>query len=134
MIAATVWMYFNYSISGFYWIGALAGFALTGVQSVSRTMIGLFSPPGQSGEFYGFFAVTGRASSFIGPTIYGVLAAEAALWYQRQGFTTQLAEQAGQRVAILSIIAFLVVGGLLLLGVNERRARQEAIEAGPVAP
>jgi UMF1 family MFS transporter len=134
MIAATVWMYFNYSISGFYWIGALAGFALTGVQSVSRAMIGLFSPPGQSGEFYGFFAVTGRASSFIGPTIYGVLAAEAALWYQRQGLNIQLAEQAGQRLAILSIIAFLVIGGLLLFSVNERRARQEAIEAGPVAP
>ncbi len=129
MIAATVWMYFNYSLTGFYWIGALAGFSLTGVQSVSRAMIGLFSPAGQSGEFYGFFAVTGRASSFIGPTIYGIVAAEAALFFQSQGMGINMAEQAGQRVAILSIIAFLVVGGLLLFNVNEKKARQEALEA-----
>lgn len=129
MIAATVWMYFNYSISGFYWIGALAGFALTGVQSVSRAMIGLFSPPGQSGEFYGFFAVTGRTSSFIGPTIYGFVAAEAALLFQGRGMTVELAEQAGQRIAILSIILFLVIGGLLLFTVNEKRARQQAVSA-----
>ena len=132
MIAATVWMYFNQTITGFYWIGALAGFALTGVQSVSRAMIGLFSPPGQSAEFYGFFAVTGRTSSFIGPTIYGIIAAEAALWYQARGLAVTAAEQAGQRLAILSIILFLVVGGMLLLSVNERRARQEAFE--PVSP
>lgn len=129
MIAATVWMYFNYSISGFYWIGALAGFALTGVQSVSRAMIGLFSPPGQSAEFYGFFAVTGRTSSFIGPTVYGIVAAEAALMFQNQGMTAALAEQAGQRLAILTIILFLVVGGVMLLTVNEKRARQQAIAA-----
>jgi UMF1 family MFS transporter len=131
MIAATVWMYFNYSISGFYWIGALAGFALTGVQSVSRAMIGLFSPAGQSAEFYGFFAVTGRTSSFIGPTIYGFIAAEAALLYQGRGLSVELAEQAGQRVAIISIILFLVIGGLVLFSVNEKRARQQAIEAEP---
>lgn len=127
MIGAAVWMFFNDSIVGFYWIGGLAGFALTGVQSVSRTMIGLFSPPGQSAEFYGFFAVAGRTSSFIGPTIYGILAAEAALWFQAQGQPALLAEQSGQRIAILSIVAFLVAGAALLLLVNERRAREQAL-------
>lgn len=127
MIGAATWMYFNYSKVGFYWIGALAGFALTGVQSVSRTSVSLFSPKGQSAEFYGFFATTGRTSSFIGPTIYGIIAAEAALWYQRQGIAVNAAEQAGQRVAILSIIAFLVVGGLILATVDEKKARQQAM-------
>jgi UMF1 family MFS transporter len=92
-------------------------------------MIGLFSPPGQSAEFYGFFAVTGRTSSFIGPTVYGIVAAEAALMFQNQGMTAALAEQAGQRLAILTIILFLVVGGVMLLTVNEKRARQQAIAA-----
>ena len=107
-------------------IGALAGFALTGVQSVSRTMVSIFSPAGKSAEFYGFFAVAGRTSSFIGPTVYGWLAAEAALWYQAGGMSTLLAEQAGQRIAILSIITFLIAGGVLLLWVNEHRAREQA--------
>jgi len=124
MIAAVIWMFFNRSPLGFLFIGGLAGFALTGVQSVSRTMVGMFSPEGQSAEFYGLFAVAGRTSSFIGPTVYGIVAAEAALWYMGQGHGARLAEQLGQRVAILSIVVFLVVGLLVLLSVREARVRK----------
>jgi UMF1 family MFS transporter len=117
-------MYLNYSVVGFYLIGLLAGFALTGVQSVSRAMVGLFSPEGRSAEFYGLFAVAGRTSSFIGPTVYGFVAAGAAGWFEAQGQAARLAEQSGQRVAILSIVAFLAVGLLLLLLVREAKARE----------
>ena len=110
----------------FFLIGALAGFAMAGVQSVSRTMVGMFSPPGRSAEFYGFFAVTGRTSSFIGPAVYGWLAAEAALWYQAHGHAALWAEQAGQRWAILSIAVFLLIGLVLLLAVDEKKARESA--------
>ncbi len=41
MIVAVVWMVFNPSLTGYFIIGGLAGFALTGVQSLSRTMAGL---------------------------------------------------------------------------------------------
>jgi len=125
MIGAALWMYFNYSLTGFYLIGGLAGFALTGVQSVSRATVGLFAPRGQSAEFYGFFAIAGRTSSFIGPAIYGVLAYRAALWFQERGLTSLVAEQQGQRFAILSIVLFLVVGMVLLLTVNVQRAREQ---------
>lgn len=128
MIVAVVWLYFNLSQTGFFVIGALAGFALTGVQSVSRTMVGKLSPPGQSAEFYGLFAVAGRTSSFIGPTVYGIVAAEMALRYAAQGETAVMAEQLGQRVAILTIAGFLVVGLLLLLWVNEKRGIAAAHE------
>jgi UMF1 family MFS transporter len=125
MIVPVIWLYFSYSRLEFYFIGGLAGFALTGVQSVSRTMVGTFSPPGKSAEFYGFFAVTGRTSSFIGPTIFGLLAAEATGWYMNTHDLTPLAaEQAGHRAALFSIAAFLLVGLLLLLFVNEKRGRQ----------
>ena len=124
MIAAVIWMYLNYSVVGFYLIGLLAGFALTGVQSVSRAMVGMFSPEGRSAEFYGLFAVAGRTSSFIGPTVYGIVAAEAAIWFMARGRAARLAEQLGQRVAILSIVAFLVVGLVLLLRVREAKARE----------
>ena len=80
MIGVVIWLYLNQTQTGFFVIGAFAGFAMAGVQSVSRTMVAMFSPPGQSAEFYGFFAVAGRTSSFIGPAIYGWLAASAALW------------------------------------------------------
>jgi UMF1 family MFS transporter len=123
-IVPVIWLYFSYSRLEFYFIGALAGFALTGVQSVSRTVVGMFSPPGQSAEFYGFFAVTGRTSSFVGPTIFGLLAAEATEWYMNtQQMTALAAEQAGHRIALFSIAAFLLVGLILLLLVNEKKGR-----------
>lgn len=126
MIAAVVWLYFNFSQTGFFLIGALAGFALTGVQSVSRTMVGKLSPPGQSAEFFGLFAVAGRTSSFIGPTIYGIVAAEMALRFAARGETAVVAEQMGQRVAILTIAAFLLVGLFLLFWVNEQKGIEAA--------
>ncbi|MGD8966780.1 MAG: MFS transporter [Anaerolineae bacterium] len=134
MLGAVLGLFLNESVLGFFVIGGVAGCALSAVQSVSRGMIAVLSPPGRSAEFYGFFAVAGRTSSFIGPTIYGLVAAEAALWFQARGESASflwfrahergaaLAEQLGQRVAILPVIAFLVVGLVVLLSVNERRA------------
>ena len=129
MIGVVVWLYFNQTLSGYFVVGAVAGVAMAGAQSVSRTMVAIFAPPGQSAEFYGFFAVVGRTSSFIGPIVYGLLAAEAALWYQSQGQDSVLAEQSGQRVAILSILVFLVLGLVLLAFVDEKKARKAAMQA-----
>jgi UMF1 family MFS transporter len=126
-IVPVIWLYFSYSELAFYFIGGLAGFALTGVQSLSRTIVGMFAPAGQSAEFYGFFAFTGRTSSFIGPLVFGLLAAEATQWYaSTRQMTALAAEQAGHRVALFSIVVFLAVGLFLLLLVNEKRGRDAA--------
>jgi UMF1 family MFS transporter len=125
MLALVIAIYFATSQTVFIIIGALAGIAMAGIQSVARTMVGLFSPRGQSAEFYGFFAVVGRTSSFIGPAVYGFLAAEAAIWYMNAGRDAVTAEQLGQRIAILSIAAFLLVGVFLLQFVNEKRIKEE---------
>ena len=136
MIGSVIGLFVVESVAGFYVIGGIAGLALSSVQAVSRAMVGALAPPGRSAEFYGFFAVAGRTSSFIGPTIYGVVAAEAALFFEAQGDKASFlwfrvlkggapfAEQLGQRVAILPVILFLVVGLVMLLSVNERQARQ----------
>jgi len=130
MIGVVLAMLFTKTLTGYFIIGAFAGFALTGVQSLSRTMVGLFAPEGQSAEFFGFFAIAGRTSSFIGPTIYGILAADAALWFQANRAMEALpAEQAGQKVAIMSIIIFLLAGLAILLSINEAKARQAAAES-----
>lgn len=126
MVVIVLALYFTQSLTGFFVIGALAGIAMAGLQSVSRTMVSVMAPPGRSAEFYGLFAVAGRTSSFIGPTVYGMVAAEAALWFQRQGLAERLAEQQGQRIAILTIALFLLLGLLVLLTVNERAARAAA--------
>lgn len=126
MVVCIVALYFAQTQMHFFIIGAFAGVAMAGIQSVSRAMVATFSPPGKSGEFFGFFALTGRTSSFIGPAVFGWLAAELTLWYQSQGQDTLLAEQSGHRLALLSIAAFLIVGWALMSFVNEKKAREAA--------
>ena len=127
MLVPIIWLMFSYSRLEFYIIGGLAGFALTGVQSVSRTMVGILSPPDRTAEFYGFFAVTGRTSSFIGPTIFGLVAAEATEWYARvRNLAPAAAEAAGHRLALVSILIFLLAGLVLLLRVDEKDGRRAA--------
>jgi UMF1 family MFS transporter len=125
-IVPVVWLYFSRSRLEFYFIGGLAGFALTGVQSVSRSMVASFAPPGQSAEFYGFFAVAGRTSSFIGPTIFGLVAAWATDGYLQSGLAEVMAKQEGHRVALFSIVVFLLVGMALFLTVRDPRRRAGA--------
>lgn len=126
MIGIVTALYFSQSQIAFFLIGAGAGIAMAGVQSVSRTTVGLFAPPTQSAEFFGFFTMVGRISFWVGPAIFGVLAAEAAQWYEARGVAVGLAEQQGLRLAIIAIGIFLVVGLALLLFVNEQKARAAA--------
>jgi UMF1 family MFS transporter len=128
MLAAVTWMLFNQTLIGYFLIASLAGFALTGVQVVSRTMTGFFAPKGQSAEFYSFQSVAGRTSSFVGPTVYGLLAGGVALSLQRGGMEALLAEQVGQRAGIVSIAIFLIIGMIILGTVNEKQARKAAEE------
>ncbi len=123
MVGAVVWLFFTRSVVAFYAIGAVAGFALTGVQSVSRATVGLLAPSGRSAEFYGFFAVAGRTSSAVGPAVFGAIVFHVANVLERGGETAILAEQAAHRYALLSIIGFLIVGTLILLTVNRRAGR-----------
>jgi UMF1 family MFS transporter len=131
MVGVVIWMFFARTVTVFYIIGALAGFAMAGVQSVSRAMVGVLMPQGQSAEFYGFFAVAGRTSSFIGPVVYGAVAKWGAQYYESLGRTTQMAEQLGQRWGILSIAVFLMIGLFLLFGVNEHRVRHSLATSQP---
>jgi UMF1 family MFS transporter len=130
MIGVITGLYFNQTQIGYFLLGAVAGFAMAGAQSVSRTMVAIFAPPGQSAEFYGFFAFAGRTSSFVGPAIFGWIAAEAALWFQAQGQDPTTAEETGLRLAILSIAVFLLAGLIVLGFVNEGKARETALSEG----
>lgn len=127
MIGAVVWLLFVDHLFVFYIVGGVAGFALTGVQSVSRTLVGQFAPEGKSAEFYGFFEVGGRTSSFIGPAVYGVIAAEAAIIYATRGYDVLIAEQMGLKAAVISIIVFLVAGLILLLTVRQPKVRSQEL-------
>jgi UMF1 family MFS transporter len=134
MLGTIIWMLFNKTMIGYFIITAVAGFALTGVQAVSRTMTGFFAPKGQSAEFYSFESVAGRTSSFVGPTVYGLLATGVAIWLEKnRGLEKLLAEQTGQRAGLVSIAVFLIIGMVILATVNEKRGRKAAEDYIPPA-
>ena len=102
--AATTLAVFAPSRALFWVAGVCIGLAAGPNQAASRSLIGRFSPPDKETEFYGFFALTGKAASLFGPLLFSAL-------------TTAFGTQ---RAGVASILAFFLVGGLLLLRVDER--------------
>jgi Permeases of the major facilitator superfamily len=113
-------------ITWFYVIGAFAGFSLSGAQAVSRSMVTQIAPPEKITEFYGFLSVAGRTSTFVGPLVFSTLAFRMNNWYINNHFgdvaeanlteeMVQTAEKYGVLWGIGSIVAFLIIGSLLLL-------------------
>ncbi|MEN6580155.1 MAG: MFS transporter [Anaerolineaceae bacterium] len=119
LIASLITLFFVKSTLGFFIVGAFAGFSLSGAQAVSRTMVSQLAPAGKTTEFYGFLSVAGRTSTFIGPLVFGTLSYRMYLYYLNQGLAELAAEKAGQYWGIGSIIAFLLIGFVILLSVRE---------------
>ncbi len=93
-----------------FWAAALAlGLFMGPNQSASRSLMGRFAPKRYESEFFGFFAFSGKATAFLGPLLLGLLTA---------GY--------GQRAGIAVVLVFFLVGGLLLLRVDEARGIERA--------
>ena len=93
-----------------FWVAAICVGLLVGPnQSASRSLLGRFVPADNEAEFYGFFAFSGKASAFLGPSIYGALVAHTG----------------SHRVGMGVTVALFIIGALLLLRVDE----QEGIAA-----
>ena len=56
-----------------FWVFGLGLCLFVGpAQSSSRTYLCRLAPPGREGELFGLYATTGRAVSFLAPTLVGV--------------------------------------------------------------
>ncbi len=137
MIISVVGMLFVPSKLGYFIVGSIAGFAMAGVQSLDRTLVSVFAPAHKSAEFYGFFSLTGRTSSIIGPGIMGLAASGLSAWVLNTFVKSNLvlaeneiaktvAEQIGTRLALISVLFFLIIGLMPLLFVNEVEGRKAA--------
>jgi len=107
-----IWAFMCKTINEFYLIGLLAGIAIGSSQSCSRTMLALLTPDNKMAEFFGFYSVTGRIASIIGPLVYGEVARITG----------------NQKWAILSVLIFFVTGAVLLQTVNEEKGKQTALD------
>jgi UMF1 family MFS transporter len=97
-----------------FWImGAVVALVMGGIQSVSRSIMGIMTPANRTAEFFGFYNLSSKATSFIGPFTFGLV--------------IQLTDSA--RLAILSLLAQLIIGWILVSRVNVARGRADAIRA-----
>lgn len=110
-IVALVLAYALESRNGFWLVANLVGIALGSSQSAGRALIGMFSPPARSAEFFGLWGLASKLASVIGPLCYGLVT------YLSRG---------NHRMALLATSVFFIAGLLLLMTVNERRGRLAA--------
>ena len=92
------WAAFSHTKTEFYVISGLAGAAMGALQSAARAVVSTLTPPGRSGEFFGYWGFFGKLAGVIGPLVFG--------W---------VVTLAGYRTAIFVNGAFFVVGLLILL-------------------
>ena len=73
-----------YSKELFWFAGVLIGLMVGPNQSCSRSLMAQLTPKEKLNEFFGFFALTGKATSFIGPLFFGIVTSiynqQMALW------------------------------------------------------
>lgn len=107
IIVMTVVVLFSPDKTTFFITAVVLSIFFGPVQASSRTLMARISPPDARNEMFGLFAVTGKAISFLGPLTVGWAA--AAFGSQRWGMAT--------------VLAFFVIGLVLLRGVKEKQEK-----------
>ena len=79
-ILAFIAPYFSMHKEIFWFSGILLGFMVGPNQSCSRSLMSRLTPKEKKNEFFGFFALTGKATSFLGPMLFGII----ALYFSQQ--------------------------------------------------
>ena len=106
--------YYMTNATHFMVLAVLVGAVQGGTQALSRSLFASLIPKDKSGEFFGFFGVAEKFAGILGPLL----------------FTGE-----SSRRAILAIIGFFVIGGVILYFVDvaggQRLARAEETGAVP---
>ncbi|MFE3634069.1 MFS transporter [Streptomyces sp. NPDC059168] len=94
----------------FFVLAAGIGLVLGGSQALSRSLFSHLVPAGKEAEYFSAYEMSDRGMSWLGPLLFGVT-------YQVTG---------SYRSAIISLVAFFVIGFVLLARVPVRRAIENA--------
>ena len=86
-----------------------------GSQALSRSLIGKMMPKSKSAEFYGFFSVSEKFNTVVGPALMAFITMKTG----------------DPRLGIVSLVIFFIAGIILLRFVNVERgiAQAEAVDA-----
>ena len=86
-------------------LGSALGIFVGPAQAASRSLLARLVPEGQETEMFGLYALSGKATAFVGPAVFGV--ATTAFGSARAGMAT--------------ILVFFLAGAALLASVSDRR-------------
>ena len=103
-------LYGENRVAQFFVLGGLIALVLGGSQAISRSLFSQMIPTGKEAEFYSFYEVSDKGTSWFGPLLFGL--------------TNQVF--GNLRLAILSLIFFFVVGLVILPFVNVAKAIKES--------
>jgi len=98
-------LYGDTRVLQFWILGAFIALVMGGSQAISRSLFAQLIPNGKEAEYYSFYEVSERGTSWTGPLLFGIM---------NQAFGSL-------RPAILSLIFFFVMGLILLPLVNVRK-------------
>ena len=107
----TLWAYTLQTERQFFMMAAAIGLVQGGIQSLSRSYYARLIPADRSGQFFGFYNMLGKFAAVFGPLAVGFTAA---------------AFPDNQRLSILALLPFFVVGALLLKRVRPESATDAA--------
>ena len=94
----------------FYGMACLAALGMGSTQAVGRSFMAQISPPSRESEFFGFYVLSGKFASMFGPLVFGFVSEATG----------------SQRIAVLSLLPFFLLGLALMFKVDERRALADA--------
>ncbi|HMN60674.1 MAG TPA: MFS transporter, partial [Anaerolinea sp.] len=99
----------------FWVLGFIIALVLGGSQALSRSLFAQMVPENQEAEFYSFYEISERGTSWMGTLVFGLV---------NQAFGSL-------RAGIVSVIIFFIIGLVLLPLVNVPKAMQEKKLSGP---
>lgn len=105
--------YYMTSAVHFYALATLVGCVQGGSQAIARSIFSNLIPKRRTGEFFGLVNVTSKFSSIFGPFVFGLVG-------QLTG---------SNRLAILSLIMFFIIGIIMMVFVNTKTGVVDAAEA-----
>ncbi len=107
-IGVTIYGYFMNEVRDFYILAITVGLVQGGIQALSRSMYARIIPKDKSAEFFGFYNMLGKLAAVLGPLLMAIV--------------SQVTGSA--RLSILSVIILFVIGGILLVFVDEAEGQR----------
>ncbi|NQW30725.1 MAG: MFS transporter [Ignavibacteria bacterium] len=97
----------------FYILASVIAIVLGGTQALSRSLFSTMIPVGKEAEYFSLYEISDKGTSWLGPLFFGLA----------------LTLTGSYRIAVFSLIIFLLVGMVLLMRVNVKKAVMEAENA-----